>query len=76
MELVTRVQILDEAACISLRTISLETNEEKQPKNIYDLKFLASLCMAQNRNFVYNGLVSLFNGISTFVCYLMPKPFL
>ena len=21
------------------------------------------------------GLVSLFNGISTFVCYLMPKPF-
>ena len=28
-------------------------------------------------NYVYriNGLVSLFNGISTFVGYLMPKPF-
>ena len=25
--------------------------------------------------FVGFGLVSLFNGISTFVCYLMPKPF-
>ena len=24
---------------------------------------------------VWFGLVSLFNGISTFVCYLMPKPF-
>ena len=33
------------------------------------------LVEAVGNHIIKIGLVSLFNGISTFVCYLMPKPF-
>ena len=46
-------------------TISVLENLDKKYKII----------IIKETSFIWFGLVSLFNGISTFVGYLMPKPF-